>query len=829
MIRTYLVKKPIVRKNNNIMNQITKRIFTLLLIVFLPVALLAQEADTTSPSIPAGLSATQSGQNFTRANLEWNPSTDDTLVTGYKIFVDGTFYGVTTQHGTAAEPFPVNGLTQAMTDTRYAFTVSSYDAAGNESAQSQPFVLTVPGTGDITPPTTPTNLAAGSVGTESITLSWNPSTDNVGVSSYRIYQNESVSPVATTTGQVTQMTVSGLAPSAAYTFRVAALDGAGNQSALSGALLATTSPPVDTTAPSSPTGLTALVSSTSSMITLSWTASTDAQGVIGYEIFRSGAWIATTTSGTRHVDSGLEPLTSYSYTVSAFDAAGNSSAKSAVLYATTSAALDTTSPSTPRDITASNVSSSQIILSWASSTDNVGVVGYRIWKNGTEVGTTSIPRFSFTGLLPATTYTFNVAAYDAMDNISTQSGSVSITTSSLPDTVPPSVPTGLSPAPNSAKQITLKWNPSTDNVEVTGYTIFANGNVLATVPSGTSYVHTGLTPSTRYSYSVSAYDAAGNHSSPSASSAATTHAFAEEEPFVQNQEENTLRSKINALGNTPTLHLRIPVLLGVELNDIVNSWGDPRGTGRFHEGIDIIVPRGAYVVSPGDAVVIQIGNGANGGNYVYTINPGGERFYYAHLDGYANGLAVGQVLKAGDLIGYVGDTGNAKGGIPHLHFGIYNPKQNPFPRLAQVFTLEERIAALIRILAAAKDPSVEAKAVVSGHATLFRDAKARGIILPEVIQKALAEQASVSQTCAFGKNLTIGSQGSAVREVQAVLIMGNYGPAARSLALAGATGYFGPTLRGRTRRVSPCIEYVHNASSHYYFRSTADDLKHVCA
>jgi len=767
-------------------------ILILLALTIVPFGVFGQVSDTTSPTIPTGLSATQPAQNFTTANLEWNASTDEVGVIGYNVFVDGTLNGTTPQHGTASEPFQVNGLTRGIADTQYALSVSAYDAAGNTSAQSQPFILTVPGTGDITPPPTPTNLAAGSVGTESIALSWSPSTDNVGVAFYRIYKNESVSPVATTTGQVTQMTVNGLAPSTAYTFRVGAVDGAGNQSALSGALVATTSPPVDTTAPSSPTGLVAVVSSTSSMITLSWNPSTDAQGVAGYEIFRDGVWSATTTSAPRYVDSGLEPLTGYSYTVSAFDTAGNSSAKSAVLYATTSAALDVTPPSTPRDIVATAVSSSQIMLSWASSTDNVGVVGYRIWKNGTEVGTTSVPRFSLSGLAPATAYTVNIAAYDAQDNASTQSGSVSATTLSVPDTGAPTVPAGLSAVSNSAKQITITWNPSTDNVEVTGYTLFVNGDVLARVVSGTSYSHTGLTPSTRYSYSVSAYDAAGNSSSRSGSVSATTNAFVEEEPFVQNQEENNLRSKINALGNTPDPQLHIPVLLGVEVTQIVNSWGDPRGGGRVHEGTDILAPRGTYVVSPGPAVVIQIGNGANGGNYVYTINPGGEHFYYAHLDGYANGLAVGQVLQRGDLIGYVGDTGNAKGGPTHLHFGIYNPKQNPYPRLTLAFTNDERILILSRILGVAKDPIAEAKILVATEAPLFRDALARGVVLPEVIVNALSAQTLSAQSCTFGRDLTIGMLGNNVKEVQSILIMGNYGPAARALALAGATGYFGP-------------------------------------
>ena len=72
---------------------------------------LAQDApDTAPPSVPTGLSATQAAPNFTDANLQWDAATDNVLVTGYQIFVDGSLYGTTTQVGTAAEPFQITGI-----------------------------------------------------------------------------------------------------------------------------------------------------------------------------------------------------------------------------------------------------------------------------------------------------------------------------------------------------------------------------------------------------------------------------------------------------------------------------------------------------------------------------------------------------------------------------------------------------------------------------------------------------------------------------------------------------------------------------------------------
>ena len=186
---------------------------------------------------------------------------------------------------------------------------------------------------------------------------------------------------------------------------------------------------VDTTAPSTPTGLTATAVS-SSQINLSWNASTDNVGVTGYRIYRNGTQIGT-TAGTSYSNTGLSPSTAYTYTVSAYDAAGNASAQSSSAPATTQAATgDTTPPSVPTGLTATAVSSSQINLSWNASTDNVGVTGYRIYRNGTQIGAATTNSYSDTGLSANTTYSYTVSAYDAAGNTSSQSSSASATTQS---------------------------------------------------------------------------------------------------------------------------------------------------------------------------------------------------------------------------------------------------------------------------------------------------------------------------------------------------------------------------------------------------------------
>ncbi len=131
---------------------------------------------------------------------------------------------------------------------------------------------------------------------------------------------------------------------------------------------------------------------------------------------------------TTYQNAGLAPSTSYSYTVQALDAAGNASAQSASASATTQQAApvaDTTAPSVPGGLTAVATSSSQIKLTWSASTDNVGVTGYKVFRNGVQIATTSALTYTSTGLSRAITYSFAVAAFDAAGNSSAQSAAVS--------------------------------------------------------------------------------------------------------------------------------------------------------------------------------------------------------------------------------------------------------------------------------------------------------------------------------------------------------------------------------------------------------------------
>jgi chitodextrinase len=184
----------------------------------------------------------------------------------------------------------------------------------------------------------------------------------------------------------------------------------------------------DTTPPTAPANLTA-TSAGPSEIDLGWSASSDNVGVAGYRIYRDGGStpIATVT-GTTYADSGVAPSTTHSYTVVAFDAVGNTSPASNTASATTPA--DTTPPSAPTNLSATARSGTEVALAWNASADDGSVVGYRVLRDGAEIGISPSTSFTDTGVQEATTYSYTVVAYDAANNVSPPSNTATVTTPS---------------------------------------------------------------------------------------------------------------------------------------------------------------------------------------------------------------------------------------------------------------------------------------------------------------------------------------------------------------------------------------------------------------
>jgi cellulose 1,4-beta-cellobiosidase len=266
----------------------------------------------------------------------------------------------------------------------------------------------------------------------------------------------------------------------------------------------------DSTAPTAPTGLT-VGTRTATSINFTWTAATDNVAVTGYRIYRNGTQVGTSATAS-FSDTSLTPSTSYSYTVAAVDAVPNVSAQSSASSFSTLA--DTAAPSVPAAPTLSTRTVNSITLTWVVATDNVAVTGYRIYRNGTQVGTSATNSFANTGLTPNTAYTFTVASYDAVPNVSAQSSGTSLST--LADTTAPTTPTGLSSPVKTTTSVSLSWAASTDNVAVTGYRIYRNGTQVGTSAT-TSFTDStgGLVAGTNYSYTVAAVDAVPNVSSQS--------------------------------------------------------------------------------------------------------------------------------------------------------------------------------------------------------------------------------------------------------------------------------------------------------------------------
>ena len=184
---------------------------------------------------------------------------------------------------------------------------------------------------------------------------------------------------------------------------------------------------------------------------------------------------------------------------------------------------DTIRPSAPTGLSGAPMSSTAVSLSWAASSDNVGVTGYVVSRDGAQIATSAATSYVDSGLAAATTYRYAVAAVDAAGNMSPNSTSVNVTTSgtgSPPDTTPPSQPSSFTAAAAGPTTVNLSWGASTDNVGVTGYIVRRNGAQIAT-PTSTSFVNTGLTASTTYTYTVVARDAAGNQSSAASASVTT--------------------------------------------------------------------------------------------------------------------------------------------------------------------------------------------------------------------------------------------------------------------------------------------------------------------
>jgi chitodextrinase len=190
---------------------------------------------------------------------------------------------------------------------------------------------------------------------------------------------------------------------------------------------------------------------------------------------------------------------------------------------------DTIAPATPTNLTAVAASDTRVSLLWTASTDDVGVRGYKINRDGSQIGTSTTAVYWDTTCTAAHTYTYTVAAYDAAGNTSGLSSSASATTLAVGtvDNSAPSPPGNVTATALSSSQISLSWIASIDNAGVSGYNIYraasASGTPtkVGTSPT-TTYTDTGLAAATAYYYVVRAFDGVPTESLNSNQATATT-------------------------------------------------------------------------------------------------------------------------------------------------------------------------------------------------------------------------------------------------------------------------------------------------------------------
>ena len=182
---------------------------------------------------------------------------------------------------------------------------------------------------------------------------------------------------------------------------------------------------------------------------------------------------------------------------------------------------DGTPPTQPTNLQANAVSPIRVDLTWSASTDDSGSVSYQILRDGTQIATSGVASFSDTSVLPNTTYSYTVVAVDPSGNQSTSSDPAQVTTP--PDTTPPSAPSQLHTTAVAANEVDLAWTGSSDDVGIDHYDVRRGTSSVGT-PTGTTFADLTVQPNTTYTYTVVAYDRAGNASDPSNSVTVTTPA-----------------------------------------------------------------------------------------------------------------------------------------------------------------------------------------------------------------------------------------------------------------------------------------------------------------
>ncbi|MFH7598245.1 fibronectin type III domain-containing protein [Streptomyces racemochromogenes] len=263
----------------------------------------------------------------------------------------------------------------------------------------------------------------------------------------------------------------------------------------------------DTAPPHSPAGLTAQAGSATSVHVM-WEAASPADGVAGYQVFEGDRLVRELPAEKTMVDvTGLAPLTSYAFTVRARDAAGNRSAPSAPVRATTPAAgpEDRLPPTAPPATSGRAEGPRTVRLDWTRATDDTGVTAYDVYQGGVRIHTAGATESAatLTGLQPGTAYSFTVRARDGSDNSSPDGPAVAVTTPDDPARGPDTAP-GAFTAAASPGTVDLGWTAPDTGHETGEYQLYVNDRPVTVIQFGA-----GAVPKGRASYRLTTAEPAG--------------------------------------------------------------------------------------------------------------------------------------------------------------------------------------------------------------------------------------------------------------------------------------------------------------------------------
>ncbi len=450
------------------------------------------------PSAPSGLQVTAA--TSAQVDLSWtDTSPDETAFRMERALGAGAFVEIAVL-GANVTSFSDSTVAPA---TTYSYRIRASNSGGDSEYATPVVVTTLP-----LPPIAPSGLASVAFSSSRVDLSWVDASANEDV--FRVERalgNGTFAEVATLGPNVTVYSDTAVAPGSTYSYRVRASNSGGFSPYSAPSTVSTPILP-----PSAPSGLSALAVAPT-QVNLSWADNSPDEA--GFRIERalgSGSFVEIVTvaaNSISYTDTTVSPATSYSYRVRSYNAGGVSPYS-----ATASATTPLVPPAAPSNLLAVPISSSRINLTWTDGSSNES--GFRI-ERATGAGAYSqialvganIVAFSDTSLSPATSYTYRIRATNSGGDSPFSNTSTAAT---LP--LPPSAPSGISATVISATRINVAWIDNASNEtgfrleRATGSGAFA---LIATLGANAiSYADTNLSPVTRYSYRVRAYNSGGN-------------------------------------------------------------------------------------------------------------------------------------------------------------------------------------------------------------------------------------------------------------------------------------------------------------------------------